>query len=71
MITSGSLRSSRKLLTELLQPLLWCQGAVPISDVAEADAVAVAVAVAVEVRSGRRRKGCVEEVSEAGERRRA
>ena len=69
MMTSGSLRSSRKLLTELLPPLLWCQGAVPVSDVAEADAVAVAVAVAA--RSGRRRRGCVEEVLEAGERGRA
>ena len=54
----------------LLLPLL-CQGAVPVSDVAEADAVAVAVAVAVAARSGRRRKGCVEEVLEAGERGRA
>ena len=55
MMTSGSLRSSRRLLTELLPPLwLLCQGAVlPVSDVA--DAVAVAVAVAVEARSGRRR----------------
>ena len=43
----------------------------PVSDVAEADAVAVAVAVAVEARSGRRRRGCVEEVLEAGERGRA
>lgn len=31
-------------------------------------AVAVAVAVGVLVRSGRRRRGCVEEVLEAGER---
>ena len=39
----------------------------PVSDVADADAVAVAVAVEVEVRSGRRRRGWVEEVLEAGE----
>lgn len=43
----------------------WYQGAVPVSDVA--DAVAVAVAVAREVRSGRRRRGCVDDVCEAGE----
>ena len=43
----------------------------PVSDVADAVAVAVAVLVALPVevaRSGRRRKGCVEEVLEAGER---
>ena len=71
IITSGSLRwisLSRSLLASLmlkLPPPPWYQGAVPVSDVA--DAVAVAVAVAREVRSGRRRRGCVDDVCEAGE----
>lgn len=69
-MTNGSLRvsTSRRLPASLLT--LWlpppcCQGAQPVSDVAEA--VAVAVLPARLVRSGRRRNGRVDEVLEAGD----